>query len=220
MKDSFKSYKLTASKFEIPEAITESPGIPVGTDRIKSVLLSTDLSYIANLNIDSVLVIHPFETTEKLNTTIQEFCEGPVFLGIGGGFRQKEHMMKLAVSADKNGADGIVISRPTDPNIIKKIRGKVSSKLIYSILIEGENIHQLVDAGVDMFNVSTGENTAKTIQSIRQDYPDIPIMANGGPFDSTIRATITAGADAIVYNPPTATEMMRSLFDKFRKVTG
>lgn len=220
MKDYVDPYKLTANKFKIPEPIADSPGISVGSHRIKSVLLSTDLSYIANLNIDSVLVMHPFEPTEKLNTAIQEFCECPVFMGIGGGFRKSEDMINLVVSADKNGADGIVISRPTDPKTVQKIREKVDSKLIYSILIEGENIQQLVDAGVDMLNISTGEDTAQNIRSIRQDYADIPIMANGGPFASTISETIRAGADAIVYNPPTATEMMRSLFDKFRKAIG
>lgn len=220
MKKNGQQFKLSASKFDIPEAIHESSGILIGNHKIQSVLLSTDLSFIANLNIDSVLVIHPFDPTERLNSTIREFCEGPVFMGVGGGFQQKKQMMKLAVSADENGADGIVISRPTDPEIIQKIREKVSHKLIYSILIKGENIHQLVDAGVDILNISTGENTAQTIRSIRQDFPDIPIMANGGPFDSTIRETIAAGADAIVYNPPTATEMMRSIFDEIRKVTG
>lgn len=216
MKDSLELFKLTASKIDIPEAIDESPGISVGPHLIKSVLLSTDLSYIANMDIDSVLVIHPFDSNEKLNTAIQKFCDGPVFLGVGGGFRQIEHMMQLVINADQNDADGIVISRPTDPETIRKLRSRVDHTLIYSILIEGENIHQLVDAGVDMFNISTGENTAQTIRKIRQDHPDIPIMANGGPFDSTIRQTIASGADAIVYNPPTATEMMRSLFDELR----
>ena len=33
-------------------------------------------------------------------------------------------------------------------------------------------------------------------------YPELPIIATGGPKDETIRKTIAAGANAITYTPP------------------
>ena len=39
---------------------------------------------------------------------------------------------------------------------------------------------------------------------IREQFPEVPIIATGGPTDDTIRATIEAGANAITYTPPTS----------------
>lgn len=210
------SYKLNANTFDLPNAIYDAPGLSIGSHTVQSILLSTNLSYIANLDIDAVLIVHPFDPTEAVNEAIHRFCEAPVFLGIGGGYKQKENMFHLAEKADQQKADGVVISRPTPPELVHQVSQRISTKLIYTVMYEEEDFAGLIDGGVDIFNITTGEGTAQTIRIVRENHPDIPIMANGGPFDSTIRETIASGADAIVYNPPTATEMIRSIFDEFR----
>jgi len=83
-------------------------------------------------------------------------------------------------------------------------------------MFDSEPVCDLKDAGIDIFNVVTGETTAESVQKIRKALPDIPVMASGGPYDYTISHTIRMGADAIVFNPPTATEILRSIFDKYR----
>jgi hypothetical protein len=210
-------FLLSADKFELPQAIKESPGIAIGKQIVHSVLLSTDLSYIQNMDFDAIMAIHPFAPSGQLNSIIIDFCERPVFCSIGGGFRDRHTAAELSEAATVEGAEAVVVTKPTSPEVIEYIHGYTHSNLVYTILHEGEDIHALVEAGVDMFNVSTGETTASAVRRIRTDFPDIPIMANGGPFESTIIETIESGADAIVYNPPTATEMMRAAFDEFRR---
>ena len=83
-------------------------------------------------------------------------------------------------------------------------------------MFDAEPIKDLAGAGVDIFNISTGEMTVDSIVDIRTVLPNIPLMASGGPHESAIRETIKAGADAIVFNPPTATEILRTVFDEYR----
>ncbi|MDR9418097.1 hydrolase [Gracilimonas sp.] len=211
---------LSANKFTIPESIHSAPGISLKGKLIKSVLLSTDLTYIQNLDMDAVMILNPFEKSNELDEVIIQFSNKPVFCDVGGGFLREEQTMRLARGAFEVGAAGVLISKPTAPEIIRRVKQQIQGELIYTVMFEGEPIRELVDAGVDMFNVSTGETTSETVAEIRTFLPDVAIMANGGPHNSTIRETISNGADAIVLNPPTATEILRSVFDNYRNNRG
>ena len=57
----------------------------------------------------------------------------------------------------------------------------------------------------------------KYLDKIRKKYPDIPIMATGGPTDETIKATIAAGANAVTWTPPTNGEVFKDIMDAYRK---
>ncbi|MEX0607865.1 MAG: hypothetical protein WD016_07080 [Balneolaceae bacterium] len=209
-------FVLTGNKYELPEAIEGCKGMNLGGHQVRSILLSTDLSYILNLKADAIMVINPFEKSEHLNKAITSLSKKPVLCDIGGGFLKEELTIKLSKSAFEFGAAGVVISKPTSYITIQKIRDQISGPLIYTVMFAEEKFSELAGAGVDIFNVSTGETTAETVAEIRSEFPEIPIMANGGPYDSTIYETIENGADAIVFNPPTATEMLRSIFDGYR----
>lgn len=215
-----KDFLLNAQKFEIPESIAESPGIIFGEKRIRSILLSTDLSYIQNLDTDAVMIVNPFDKSNDLDKVIIEFSKKPVFCDVGGGFLREESTIKSASGAIEAGASGVLISKPTSPEIIMKIREEINGKLIYTVMFDTEPFEDLAIAGVDVFNISTGESTPYTVETVRKLLPDMPIMANGGPYDATIQDTIAMGADAIVINPPTATEMLRSIFDGYRTSKG
>ncbi len=214
-----QDYLLSAKKFEIPESINRCPGIRFEEQMIRSVLLSTDLSYIQNLNSDAIMVVNPFEKSNELNRVIIEFSKKPVICDVGGGFLQEEATIKYARGAFQAGAEGVVISKPTAPEIVRRIRDEIEGKLIYTVMFDGEPVAELVEAGIDIFNVSTGENTPGIVEKVRKELPEIPILASGGPYNSTIIETIEMGADAIVFNPPTATEILRSMFDKYRHGT-
>ncbi len=165
------------------------------------------------------MIMNLFEKSNTIDRAVIEFSQSPVFCDIGGGLLWEETTIKSAVGAFEAGAAGVVISKPTSPEIINRIRAEVEGKLIYTVIFNKEPVDELADAGVDIFNVSTGESTAETVFMIRELFPEIPIMANGGPYDSTIFHTIEMGADAIVFNPPTATEILRSVFDGYRNGT-
>jgi hypothetical protein len=49
-------------------------------------------------------------------------------------------------------------------------------------------------------------------------YPDLPIIATGGPDEETIEATITAGANAITYTPPSNGVLFSKKMEKYRKM--
>ena len=51
---------------------------------------------------------------------------------------------------------------------------------------------------------------------IRADFPEVPIIATGGPNEDSIRETIEAGANAITYTPPTNGEIFKTLMEKYR----
>ena len=53
---------------------------------------------------------------------------------------------------------------------------------------------------------------------IREEFPDFPVMATGGPTEETIRETIEAGANAITYTPAPTGDVMSELMDRYRGV--
>ena len=57
---------------------------------------------------------------------------------------------------------------------------------------------------------------AEIVAEIRAQYPDMPIMATGGPSDESILRTIDAGANAITYTPPTSAELFAESMAKYR----
>ena len=52
---------------------------------------------------------------------------------------------------------------------------------------------------------------------IRERFPDYPIIATGGADDESIRATIRAGANAIIWTPPTNGELFRYVMKNYRE---
>lgn len=54
------------------------------------------------------------------------------------------------------------------------------------------------------------------MRSIRERYPDVPIIATGGPTDESILETIQAGANAITWTPPSNGEIFRDIMAAYR----
>lgn len=215
-----QDYLLSANKFHIPRSIEYSPGLLLGEKRIKSVLLSTDLSFIQNLSADAIMIVNPFDKSNELDRVIIDFARRPVICDIGGGLLGEERSIRLATGALEAGASAVVLTKPTPPEIVARIRDEIDAPLVYTVMFDGEDIKALYQAGVDIFNISTGEFTPETVENVRELVPNSVIMANGGPHDSTIKATVEMGAEAIVFNPPTATEVLRSIFDEYRNSNG
>ncbi|HPU58591.1 MAG TPA: hydrolase, partial [Candidatus Avimonas sp.] len=60
-------------------------------------------------------------------------------------------------------------------------------------------------------------NTPQLVRYIRQKYPDLAIIATGGPTDETIRETIAAGANAITWTPPTNSQVFKGIMEAYRR---
>ena len=65
------------------------------------------------------------------------------------------------------------------------------------------------------FNYKTKDADSR---KIKEEFPNFPVIATGGPNEETIRKTIEAGANAITYTPPTNGDTMSSLMDKYRSL--
>ena len=63
------------------------------------------------------------------------------------------------------------------------------------------------DAGGDPLTESGAARTPEIVAALRARYPDMAIIATGGPTDESILATIEAGANAITYTPPSSASL-------------
>ena len=92
--------------------------------------------------------------------------------------------------------------------------------------ISGTGIQQVVftpssvqAAGAEMdytLDVSAAADTPELVRSIRSRFPDVPIIATGGPTAQSITRTVEAGANAISYTPPTTKELFTSMMEDYR----
>ena len=79
-------------------------------------------------------------------------------------------------------------------------------------------VHRQIAAGASIVNVAAGARTPQVVEALRQEYPDLPIIATGGPTDDAIRATIAAGADAVSWTPPAIADLEREVMEKARRL--
>ena len=96
------------------------------------------------------------------------------------------------------------------------MRDKIDIPIVITVVSEKEDFEARIRAGVGIFNVSGGADTANIVRRIRAVHPDFPIIATGGPTDESIRETINAGANAITYTPPTSAELFAVIMETYR----
>ena len=65
---------------------------------------------------------------------------------------------------------------------------------------------------------SSDLKTASIVSRIREQYPDLPIIATGGPSRESILETIHAGANSITYTPPTNHELFKGKMAMYREI--
>ncbi len=105
----------TLRKFalRVPEVIYQCSGIMVFGKRIKSLVFSTDLSIIKNVNADAIIAVYPFTPQPIITQALLLAADIPVFAGVGGGLTQGQRVVNLAMFAEMQGATGVVLNAPT-----------------------------------------------------------------------------------------------------------
>ena len=75
----------TLRKFalRVPEVIYQCSGIMVFGKRIKSLVFSTDLSIIKNVNADAIIAVYPFTPQPIITQALLLAADIPVFAGVG-----------------------------------------------------------------------------------------------------------------------------------------
>jgi len=201
---------------EVPEVIRRASGIIILGKRIKSLIFSTDVAVIKNTNADAVMSVYPFTPQPIITQSLINASDVPVFCGVGGGTTTGKRVINLALDAEFKGAIGVVLNSPTKNDILRGVRDTIDIPIVITVISELDDFKGRIDAGATIFNVSGAKDTAKIVRKIREIYPDLPIIATGGPTDESILETIEAGANAITYTPPSNTEIMKELMDKYR----
>ena len=200
----------------IPEATYAASGIIINGRRIKSLVFTTDLAIIRNCDADAVFAVYPFTPQQVISDAIIKASYIPVFCGVGGGTTQGLRTVTLAKDVECQGAMGVVLNAPiTNPNLAAVAKA-VDIPVIITVTKQDTDIAARIDAGASILNVAGGASTPEIVRSIRDRFPDVPIIASGGNTDENIEKTILAGANAITYTPPTTNELFKALMEKYR----
>ena len=208
----------TLRKFSlrVPEVIRECSGIVVFGKRIKSLVFSTDVAIIRNVNADAVIAVYPFTPQPIITQAILSASDIPVLVGVGGGLTSSTRVLNLSTNAEMQGALGVVLNAPISNDIVKSVSESIDIPTVVTVVRDDEDINARLEAGASILNVSAASRTPEIIRKIRKDFKDIPIIATGGPTDETIKKTIEAGANAITWTPPSNGDIFRSVMDAYR----
>lgn len=201
---------------KVPEVIQQVSGIRIFGKLIKSLMFTTDVAIIKNCNANAVIAVYPFTPQPIITHSIIAASDVPVFSGVGGGTTTGKRVVNLAMDAEFQGAIGVVVNAPTSNDIISKLREKIDIPVVVTIVSENTDFEKRLEAGATIFNVSGAAKTADIVRRIRKDYPEVPIIATGGPNDESILQTIEAGANAVTYTPPPCGEVFKHLMNKYR----
>lgn len=200
----------------VPHVIDSASGIKIFGKLIKSLVFTTDVAIIRNCNANAVIAVYPFTPQPIITHSIISCSDVPVFCGVGGGTTRGKRVTNLAEDAEFQGAVGVVLNAPTPNETIEYLKQKIDIPIVITVVSDKTDIKKRIEAGVDIINVSGASDTIEIVRSIRNDFPDVPIIATGGPTDESILRTIEAGANAITYTPPTNGEIFKSLMIKYR----
>lgn len=212
---------LRSHMIELPQVIRNASGIRVFGKRLKSFVFSTDVAVIRNTNADAVIAVYPFTPQPVITAALVLAADVPVFCGVGGGLTMGKRVVNLALDAEFKGAMGIVVNSPTSNEVIRLVRETIDIPIVVTVVSEHEDVQARIDAGATILNVSGARRTPHIVRSIREKFPDVPIIATGGPSDGSILETIEAGANAITYTPESSgeifTDMMKNYRQKYEK---
>jgi putative N-acetylmannosamine-6-phosphate epimerase len=200
----------------IPEAIHSCSGIPIFGKCIRSIVFSTDLAIIRNINADAIMAVYPFTPQPVITQAILSAADIPVFAGVGGGLTQGKRVVHMASYAEMQGAIGVVVNAPTANEVIREVADTIDIPVIVTVARGDTDISARLLSGASIVNVSAASQTAEVVRSIRARYPDLPIIATGGPSEESIQQTIDAGANAITWTPPSSAEIFKSIMSAYR----
>lgn len=216
MPDSFDG-TLRKSMLFVPNVIRKCSGIVVFGKRIKSLVFTTDLAIIRNVNADAVFAVYPFTPQPVITQAIVNISDVPVFAGVGGGLTQGERAFSLASNAETLGVAGVVLNAPTKNEVVKRVSEAIDVPVVITVVNDNDDIAGRIENGADIFNVSAAKQTPDIVRKIREQFPTVPIIATGGPTDETILETIEAGANAITWTPPSCAEVFAEVMAAYRK---
>lgn len=211
------SSTLRRHQIRVPECIAQASGIRIYGKLIQSLVFTTDVAIIRNCNGDAIIAVYPFTPQPIISHALMLAADKPVFCGVGGGTTQGKRVVNLALDAEFQGAMGVVVNAPTSNEILTSLRKTVDIPIVVTVASARTDVAARLQAGATIVNVSGAHETAAIVKGIREKFPELPIIATGGPTEEDILRTIEAGANAITYTPPSNGDLFRTLMQKYRQ---
>lgn len=151
----------TLRKFalRVPEVIYQCSGIMIFGKRIKSLVFSTDLSIIKNVNADAIIAVYPFTPQPIITQALLLAADIPVFAGVGGGLTQGQRVVNLAMFAEMQGATGVVLNAPTASTVVSHVAETIDIPVVLTVARADTDFDERIRAGADIFNVSAAAET-------------------------------------------------------------
>lgn len=209
---------LRKAPLRVPDMIQEAGGFTLFGRRIKSMLYSTDVAVIRNSNADAVFAVYPFTAQPAISQALLTAAECPVFVGVGGGTTTGKRSVQLAAVSEMQGVAGVIVNSPASPEMVEAIASMVDIPVIATVVRCDEDAHAKVRAGAKILNIAAGKDTPAVLRQLREHYPNLPLIAPGGKTPESIRETIEAGANAIIWTPPSAQMLQADMMTRYRKL--
>ena len=208
--------RLTSPIARVPEAAAACGGIAVKGRTLKTFAATTDVAVARNCNADALFAVYPFTGEPVITQALMTVAQRPLFVGVGGGTTTGQRVVELAMIAEMQGAAGVVINAPAPAETIEAVMSMVDIPVVATVLSDDELVDAKIAAGAAIVNVAAGAATPAVVAGIRARYADMPILASGGAKESSIAATIAAGADAVTWTPPSAQQIQSQMMDRYR----
>ncbi|QCT92475.1 hydrolase [Enterococcus sp. M190262] len=203
---------------KVPKVIRQASGIQIFGKQIRSIIFTTDIAIIRNTNADAVIAVYPFTPHPAITKAIIEAADIPVFSGVGGGLTQGFRSSYMSMFAEAQGSIGVVLNGPTPLKTVEQVCKVIDIPVISTVTSKYTKIDEKLKLGVKVINISAEKKTAETVRYFRERYPELPIIATGGPTDESILETIEAGANAITYTPPSNGELFSKKMQHYREM--
>ena len=211
------SGNLRKHMLKLPEEIRECKGIRIFGKRIKSIIFTTDVAIIRNSNADAVIAVYPFTPQPIITQALMMTADIPVFCGVGGGTTTGKRVANLALHAEYQGAIGVVLNAPSSNETVCTVAELIDIPIVITVVSEKDNIASRLAAGVSIINVAAAKDTPWLVRSIRRKFPELAIIATGGPTTDDILATVEAGANAITWSPPSNGQLFKDMMERYRR---
>ena len=210
--------RLRKAALRVPDEIEEASGFTLFGRRIKSLLYTTDVAVIRNSNADAVFSVYPFTAQPAITQALLTAAECPVFVGVGGGTTTGKRSVQLAAVSEMQGAAGCVVNSPATAEMVEHITNITDIPVIATVVRCDDDAHAKVRAGAKILNIAAGKDTPQVLRELRSAYPNLPLIAPGGKTPESIRETIAAGANAIIWTPPSAQQLQADMMKRYRKM--
>ena len=75
---------------------------------------------------------------------------------------------------------GVVLNSPISDLNLLAVSRVVDIPVIITVTKEDTNIQSRIDSGASILNVACSTDTPRVVAKIREQFPDVPIIASGG----------------------------------------